>query len=211
MVRAIKTWDALIKAVEVGDMAKANEIFFVGVVKKPVKPYFALMVDKIVSEELGIPRGEIRNDAQAMSILLKKGESSSIVLVDPFKINLGDPNAASTAEKILQRDFNAYVQYLKKLRHWVFYLNARDYVCRYEFFNSDKHPEDLMNMISGYALALASPSPRGDITSLHSLKRYEVVPSPITFADYEANEWGKKVAALLENHILNALKFALRR
>jgi len=68
-----------------------------------------------------------------------------------------------------------------------------------------------MDLISKNALSLASPSPRGDITSLHSGKRYEVIPSPITFADYEANEWGKKVASLLENQIVGALRGALKR
>jgi len=68
-----------------------------------------------------------------------------------------------------------------------------------------------MNDISKYAFTLASPSPRGDASDLHSPKRMEVVPSPIISADIESNEWGKQISKLLENQLLTALRQMIRR
>lgn len=214
-LRAMKTWDALIKAVEVRNLAETHGVTYVGVVKRPVKPYFALMVDKILHENFDFPRGELRNDTLAMSLILDPGESSCTLSINPKQINLGTPQLESSAKDVLQRDYATYEGYLEKLAHWVFYLNAgahgHSYVCRYEFFDGNEFPENRMNEISRYALSLASPSPRGDASDLRSIKRNEVIPSPIVAADYEASEWGKKISAILENHILYALKGPLRR
>jgi predicted transcriptional regulator len=209
--RALKTWDALIKAAEVRNLAETHGVTYIGVVKRPVKPYFALIVDKILHENFDFPRGSLRNDALAMSLILDAGESSCALSINPKQINLGTPQLESSAENVLQRDYLTYAGYLEKLTHWVFYLNADSHVCRYEFFDGNGNPESNMNEIAKYALTLASPSPRGNVSDLRSIKRDEIVPSPIVAADYEANEWGKKISVILENHILSALRGALKR
>lgn len=210
-LRAMKTWQALIRAVEVRNLAETHGVTYVGVVKRPVKPYFALMVDKILHENFNFPRGELRNDTIAMNLILEPGESSCSLSINPRQINLGTPQSKTSAKEVLQRDYATYAGYLEKLTHWVFYLKADWYVCRYEFFDGNEAPERKTNEISRYALSLASPSPRGDVSDLRSFKRNEIVPSPIVAADYEASEWGKKISTILENHILNALKGSLRR
>lgn len=209
--RATKTWDALAKTVEVRHLAEIHNVLAVGVVKRPAKPYFAMMIDKLLSEAMGFPRGELRNDALAMGILLKPNESSCVVSIKPDQINIGDPSSISGAKRILQRDYATYKEYLTRLKHWAFYLNSHDYVCRYEFFDSSESPDEVMRGISKYALTLASQSPRGDSSDLHSPKRMEVTPSPIVAADFESNEWGKKISSMLESHLLRALSSMLKR